>query len=125
MIDLVKIQNEHYTWELKNFGVIPPHHGVLGAVEEWGEFNEEIMKANIALGKLSHAQLKSEQGIRINEDHEKAAKDAIGDMQIFFMSYCNKKGWNLEKIIEDTWEHVKARDWKANPETGDQDVDKL
>jgi NTP pyrophosphatase (non-canonical NTP hydrolase) len=100
-----KLQEEQAKWELHNFGPQPAHHSFLGMVEE--------------LGELAHAILKGEQSIRgTPEEHEAAAKDAIGDMTVFAASLCNKRGWDYQKVMEDTWADVKVRDWKKFPMNG-------
>lgn len=122
---LVIIQREQKAWALKNFGEQLPHRALLGVIEELGELVEadpsstdHIIELIRALGRLSHSQLKSEQGIRVNKDHEALAKDAVADMIIFLISYCNDKGFDLEDTVRETWNEVKKRDWKRNPENG-------
>ena len=97
-------QDEIGIWADKNFGKQAAYRPLLGVVEE--------------LGELCHTQLKMEQGIRENEDHEDAAKDAIGDIMIYLMHYCTVRGFNIEEIIEMVWEEVKERNWKKNKEKG-------
>ncbi len=101
---LKTVQDEVGTWGRKNFGTQAAYRPLLGVVEEVGE--------------LCHAQLKMEQGIRTTEDHTFAAKDAIGDILIYLMHYCDIRGFNIEEIIEITWEEVKNRNWEKNKETG-------
>ncbi len=104
---LRKIQEEHKEWERNNFGKQPAYRSLLGMTEE--------------LGELAHAHLKMEQGIRNHENHDEAAKDSIADLIIFAMGYCNAKGYDLEKILQETWDQVKQRDWKKNPDTAHQE----
>jgi len=101
---LKAIQDEIGIWSRKNFGTQAAYRPLLGAVEETGE--------------LCHAQLKMEQGIRTNEDHTSDAKDAIGDILIYLMNYCAIRGFNIEDIVETTWEEVRNRDWAKNKENG-------
>jgi NTP pyrophosphatase (non-canonical NTP hydrolase) len=100
------IQEEHAIWSARNFGSDrPAYQPLLGAVEE--------------LGELAHAHLKQEQNIRgDSERHEEEAMDAIGDIAIYLIDYCNLRGWSFEAIIMETWERVSARDWKLYPENG-------
>jgi NTP pyrophosphatase (non-canonical NTP hydrolase) len=100
------IQTEHAEWSIKNFGDHEWFVPMTGVTEETGE--------------LAHALLKQFQGIRGSwAEHELNAQDAIGDIIIYLMDLCNVKGWNLTKIIQDTWTKVvKKRDWKANPTNG-------
>lgn len=97
MKTLSEIQIEIARWTLMNF---PNHSSIaplLGLQEE--------------LGELSHHYLKMMQGIRNNENHKEGIKDAIGDLMIYLMDFCNEEELNLESIIEETWDKVKQRDW--------------
>jgi NTP pyrophosphatase (non-canonical NTP hydrolase) len=97
-----KLQASHRTWVNANFPLQLSHQPLLGLVEEVGE--------------LAHAQLKMEQGIRGSVEEQHAYKiDAIGDIFIYLMSYCNASGLDLEDIVIHTWEKVKRRDWQADP----------
>lgn len=104
---LQKIQNEIKGWTEKNFPHTTADEQLLGIVEEVGE--------------LSHAVLKQKQCIRgdkkklIADEH-----DAIGDIAIFLINYCNQRGFDFEKILAVTWEQVHQRDWQANPADGGQ-----
>lgn len=101
---LKRIQTEHKRWADINFGNIPTWQPLLGAVEE--------------LGELAHAHLKQVQGIRTNEDHEAKAKDAVGDVVIYLIDYCNRRGFDFETIVRETWDHVRRRNWVKDPERG-------
>lgn len=104
-MNLRLIQLEQREWATKNFGDKPSWHPLLGAVEE--------------LGELAHAFLKREQGIRgTTESHTEDIRDAIGDITIYLLDFCNREGLDLQSIIQDTWAEVKQRDWKANPLNG-------
>jgi NTP pyrophosphatase (non-canonical NTP hydrolase) len=99
-------QDEHREWVAHNFPDQKSYEPLLGLVEEVGE--------------LSHAHLKFEQGIRGMDDMNVmlAKIDAVGDIFIYLMSYCNANYIDLEVAIEDTWTRVKNRDWQADPEKG-------
>ena len=103
---LDQFQQEQKEWRERNFE--PSELGVgslLGIVEEVGE--------------LSHAHLKQLQGIRgTSIEHEEAARDAVGDILVYLVDYCTQRGWNLQDILDFTWNCVKTRNWKKNPETG-------
>lgn len=102
---LATLQEEHAAWERHNFGVQPAHRSFFGIVEEVGE--------------LAHALLKSEQGIRgSQEKFDQLAQDALGDILVFMASYANKRGWDLQEILEQVWGEVKQRDWKRFPKNG-------
>ena len=104
----IVLQESHRVWGLHNFGKIPIHQPLLGALEE--------------LGELAHAHLKEEQGIRgSSEKHIADAKDAVGDTVIYLMDYCNRRGWSFAEILADTCESVWQRDWKKDPTKGGTD----
>lgn len=100
--DLRLVQEEQKDWAHRNFGDQEPWDSLLGVVEE--------------LGELAHAELKQKQGIRGKTDAE--AKDAVGDMCIYLMGYCNAKGFDLQTIIKETWGEVRKRDWNKHKKTG-------
>jgi NTP pyrophosphatase (non-canonical NTP hydrolase) len=101
-----RLQSEVRAWSVRNFGDRATHQPLLGAMEE--------------LGELSHAHLKQEQGIRgTAAEHEAAAKDAVGDLIIYLADYVAGRGWDLQEIMEDTWEIVGRRDWTANKLNGE------
>lgn len=101
-----EIQKEQREWAVRNFGPRNSIDALLGVGEE--------------LGELFHAQLKFRQKIRnsTQEFFELKAKDAIGDIVIFLMDYCNANGWDIEDIISNVWDTVKTRDWKKFPNNG-------
>ncbi len=98
-MNLKQLQHEVHAWTLENFEPLDSVYSLLGVVEEVGE--------------LAHSVLKSKQGIRGTLiEHRFKQKDAIGDIVIFLLDYCNKRGFDLEEILEETWNEVKQRDWK-------------
>ena len=100
-MNLKVIQKEQEAWSNQNFSNKKPYQPILGAAEE--------------IGELAHAYLKMEQGIRgSKEEHEAAMKDAVGDACVFLMELCNQMGWQMDDIIEETWNHVKQRNWKKD-----------
>ena len=102
LFDLDEYQKRVTDWNRKNFGqhYQTGYRLLLGMMEE--------------LGELSHSHLKQEQKIRMNEDHEANKQDAIGDMVVFLLKYCDSQGYQLTKILEDVWGEIKDRDWKKN-----------
>jgi NTP pyrophosphatase (non-canonical NTP hydrolase) len=98
-----ELQVQHVNWLSHNFPEQQDHQPLLGIVEEVGE--------------LAHALLKSEQGIR-GGNHRAEELDAIGDIFIYMLSYCNTRGIDLEDVIEGTWRAVRERDWVADPAGG-------
>jgi len=105
MKSLTEIEMEHTVWSSHNFPSSNSDKAFKGMVEE--------------LGELSHAILKQEQGIRGSSDyHELEAKDAVGDLLIYTIEFCNKRGWRLYDILNETWESVRQRDWIKFPFNG-------
>ena len=99
------LQDQVKKWSLHNFGQVPRWQPLLGAVEEVGE--------------LAHSFLKREQKIRgTDEEHEANEKDAIGDIVVYLADFCWRSGYDLNMIVEDTWETVKKRDWTQNRTSG-------
>lgn len=94
------IQQQQKTWKEYNFPNNTDIDQFLGIVEEVGE--------------LAHAILKLRQGIRLTEDHRAGERDAIGDIAIFLLGYCNDNNISLMEIIKETWSTVAPRDWPAH-----------
>lgn len=103
---LTLFQECHYRWLEHNFPDQKPADGLLGLVEEVGE--------------LAHAHLKADQGIRgiSRQEYRRQARDAVGDIFIYLMSYCNTNGISMAGAILEAWEEVSERDWQRYPETG-------
>jgi hypothetical protein len=164
-MDWDRLIAEHNEWTAHNFPDETVTDSLTGVMEECGE--------------LAHAHLKEKQHIRgTAEEHQAAAKDAIGDMTVYLLGvmdrygtprgravprhelgignddgrlhqigmavgrmlsypgptsiryvivklerYCLLREWDYEKIVNDTWDQVKQRDWKANPTDGKAPVD--
>jgi NTP pyrophosphatase (non-canonical NTP hydrolase) len=103
------MQTKVNVWSDHNFGdtrgIEAASNCLLGVMEEGGE--------------LCHAILKSKQGIRgTQEEHEAAAKDAIGDMLIYLFNLCGKMDWRMSDCLLDAWMEVSERDWKKFPKNG-------
>lgn len=103
-MNLEQLQAEVGGWARKNFGEQPPYRPLLGVAEEVGE--------------LAHAQLKLEQGIRVDENHHEAIKDAVGDIIIFLADFCGRSNISLQQCIDTAWDEVKKRDWTKNKTDG-------
>jgi NTP pyrophosphatase (non-canonical NTP hydrolase) len=101
---LHEVQEQQRDWVLHNFGERPVWMPVVGVAEEVGE--------------LSHAVLKRAQGIRgTKAEHDAAIRDALADIIIFCCDVASAEGFDLEAEVVTTWERVRKRDWKANPDT--------
>lgn len=74
---LNRIKDEVGEWTNYNFDTTSKTDPLLGVVEETGE--------------LSHAVLKSNQGIRgTQEEHKEAIRDAIGDIMVYLLDFMNR-----------------------------------
>lgn len=100
-MNITQLQSEVRAWQSYNFPNSKPYQPLLGLIEEVGE--------------LSHAHLKTEQQIRLDEDHSTAAKDAVGDIIIYLADYCNRNNIDMEAALITTWAEVKRRDWIKYP----------
>jgi NTP pyrophosphatase (non-canonical NTP hydrolase) len=108
-LTLTRLQKEQWEWSNRNFPNNKAYHVLLGAMEE--------------LGELAHSHLKMEQGIRgTSEEHRIKAADAIGDIIVYLAGYCSHVGFDFQKVVEQTWDEVKERDWVDNPMTGRVDL---
>ena len=96
-MDIRQIQEENRIWADRNFPNANIWEPLLGVSEEVGE--------------LHHAFLKHHQGIRLEENHLAKMEDAVGDIVIYLMDFCNRSGLDLQDCIERAWTEVKDRDW--------------
>lgn len=123
MIDLNNLQKEVSEWADYNFGTRKKKGRLVGATEEFGELAgwmlEEIvpiLHAFRQLGKVCHHHEKGESGIRgTPEFHESKKRDALGDIMIYLLDFCELHGWSYEEIINETWAEVSERDWVTDP----------
>lgn len=81
-----KIVKEHNLWLKKNFPNGKSYHSILGMIEE--------------IGELSHAHLKDEEKIRLNENHNYNKKDALADTIIYLIGFCNYNNIDINKCSE-------------------------
>ena len=102
----MNIAEEHRKWAEYNFGKNRAYEDpLMGIVEEVGE--------------LHHALLKQRQGIRGEYiEHLLEVRDAVGDITLYLMDFCNVYGIDYDEAVMTTWEKVKGRDWKSYPQTG-------
>lgn len=72
-----------------------------------------------AVGRLAHAILKREQGIRgTAHEHAVAARDAIGDICVYLMDLCHREGWYFGAILQEVSAKVLKRDWTKDKLAG-------
>lgn len=79
-VDFTQIQTEQIEWSARNFGEQPSHRPMLGIIEELCELEEALL---------------------LDEDTEESNKevlDAVGDVTIYMLDYCGKRGWNLQEF---------------------------
>ena len=90
--------------------------------EKYKDFESALARLE-EIGELAHSHLKQEQGIRgTDSEHEHNAKDAIGDALVYLCDYCSRRGWDIQEILSQTWEHVSKRDWQKNSKDGGADA---
>jgi NTP pyrophosphatase (non-canonical NTP hydrolase) len=125
VVNLSTLQTDQAIWAKRNFGSITAAGQCLGVVEEFGELVEAMLKLLLtatAIGRLAHAVLKAEQGIRgSREQHMEDAADAIGDTVIYLCGVATCLGIDMEQAVTDTWASVSQRDWRKHPESGRAD----
>lgn len=73
--NFTEMQAEQVAWSLKNFGNSPVHRPLLGIIEE--------------LGELQNAW---------NKKDKPEIIDAVGDVGIYMLAFCGKKGWDLQEF---------------------------
>lgn len=90
--------------------------GLLGVSRRKKANVESALKfLSFGVGKLSHAFLKREQGIRgTKEEHDAAIKDAVADILIYLCDFCNCEKIDMLEELNKTWLQVSQRDWKKN-----------
>lgn len=102
---LDEIQQQQKAWLDYNFPGEPDYYQLLGIMEEGGE--------------LCHAALKRMQGIRgTAAEHTAAERDALGDILIYLLGYCNRRGYSAQEILTETWTLVSKRNWQKNKQDG-------
>lgn len=103
---LVEIQKIHKEWADRNFG-------------SEGDGTLTLLGIQEELGELTHAHLKAKQGIRgTQEQHFDAKVDAVADIMLYLLDYCNRQGIDAYKALVQTAHKVWQRDWKRNPQDG-------
>jgi NTP pyrophosphatase (non-canonical NTP hydrolase) len=101
---LARVQVEHAAWVRENFpmSMADPEDAFRGMVEE--------------LGELAHARRCHHQKIRGMDDFHAfraAEEDALGDIQVFWIDYCTKAGYDAAKVLNKVWtETVRKRQWR-------------
>lgn len=120
MTRLSQIQQEVFSWSVLNFGYQESKRSgaQLGSLAPLLGVCEEV-------GELCHAQLKSHQGIRGFDDHDKrreATQDAVGDILIYLMDFCSREGLDIDECLSVAWGEVKSRHWRKPDDDNDEEV---
>lgn len=89
-MDLDTIQAEQVEWSLRNFGEQPAHRPMLGIIEELCELEQALLLEEGDGDATIHA----------------AVVDAIGDVGVYMLDYCGKRGWRMQEL----WDARKALD---------------
>lgn len=122
--DLFNFQAQVGAWARRNFGegLGNGTGSMMGLAEETGELAEAFLESvafiNIVatIGRLTHAHLKGEQGIRYTPEEIRAKKaDAVGDLLVYLADYCGRAKLQMADCVGLTWREVRERDWVANP----------
>lgn len=95
-------------------------------IREWADYNfpgkpswQPLLGVSEEVGELCHAHLKNAQGIRGTAEEWRAAKeDAVGDILIYLMDYCNKEGLDVEECLMTAFNEISGRDWIRFPKNG-------
>lgn len=114
-MELSGLQQSQGVWQEYNFPNTTAELALLGITEEYGELIEALL-VGTAVAKLSHAVLKSKQGVR--GDKSTLVRDAVGDIVIYLAAFCNKYGISLDECVTDAWTEVFKRDWVKFPKNG-------
>lgn len=77
-----------------------------------------LLRITKNVGKVSHAHLKMNQGIRVTEDHAGNHKKYCVMVLESLQEFCINTGLDFDKIVNETWDSVKFRDWKKFPKNG-------
>ena len=91
MVDLVAMQKEQIEWSERNFGKQHARYPLLGMIEETLEFDEAWKKLNEA---MAHDTVFPEERATLDA----ALLDTIGDIGIYMLDYCGKKGLSLADL---------------------------
>lgn len=76
----------------------------------------------MAVGALSKAYLKREQGIRQQTvSYTMYTMQGVSAIIQFLKQYCRSADIDFDDAVMETWEMVRQRNWKENPETGGSD----
>jgi len=81
-----------------------------------------VVEAMKYLGKINHAHLKSEQKIRVSEDHAKNKQFYLHKVTQAMYALSDMMGSDYAGIVNGTWAEVSKRQWKKNAVNGAVDA---
>lgn len=117
-LDLIAVQKEQVAWSEKNFGKQPALNPLEGMIEELLEFTEawddkedraaelgaearakfEQAKEDARVNVTAEPNLEDFTAWKVEATYTEAIIDAIGDIAIYMLDYCGKKGWQFNDI---------------------------
>jgi NTP pyrophosphatase (non-canonical NTP hydrolase) len=120
---LFNFQQDVRQWSVRNFGDLGTGiNPLVGANEEVSELGEAVdillshNKVVQAMGRLDHAFLKGQQGIRYTPEQARAKmEDAVGDVLVYLADFCQRTSIEMADALGKTWGEVRERDWVADP----------
>ena len=132
MTDLVAMQAEQIAWSEKNFGQQSYRNPLLGMIEEICEFDQawrdwvahvvdgiRIVRAKQAdeWARLKESNPDASEPVReeptVDLAYKAAVVDAIGDIAIYMLDYCGKRGWQLKTFwdVRNCRNEQQCNDW--------------
>jgi NTP pyrophosphatase (non-canonical NTP hydrolase) len=108
-LPIEEIQKQMSEWRHRNFS----HTSIEGL----------FRKAMEELGELAEAGGKRLDGIgRSPQMWEAKEKDAIGDITLVLLAYCEARGFSFMECLEAAWDEVGKRDFRRYPRNGRNDL---
>ncbi len=93
MIDLIAIQEEQIAWSQRNFGMQSYRQPLLGMIEEICELEAAWRTRDTQMVSiLNHPTSVA----AVDPKPTDEVLDAIGDIAIYMLDYCGKRGWQLK-----------------------------
>lgn len=104
MIDLRRYQKAVNKWAKKTYpqNDVKTWRPLVGLVEE--------------LGELAHAFLKLDQGVHRNTTTTEAVSDAVGDLMVFLLEFCENNNIDIEEAFLEVWEKDVSRRTRSDVE---------
>jgi NTP pyrophosphatase (non-canonical NTP hydrolase) len=96
------------TWSHHNFDDVDGEPSVATLLKVLGVAEE--------VGELAHSVLKRHQKIRLDEDHNAKIRDAVGDIIIYLLNFCDVEHILLSECLLNAWAEVQKRDWAKHRE---------